>query len=31
MLIIRAVFPGESLSELAFQIAQLMEKGGQTR
>ena len=31
MLIITTVFPGESLSELAFQIAQLMEKGGQTR
>ena len=31
MLIIRAVFPGEMLSDLAFQIAQLMKKGGQTR
>ena len=30
MLIIRAVFPGELLSDLAFQIAQLMKKGGQT-
>ena len=31
MLIIRAVFLGEILSDLAFQIAQLMKKGGQTR
>ena len=31
MLIITAVFPGEMLSELAFQIAQLIKKGGQTR
>ena len=31
MLVIIAVFPGEKLSELAFQIAQLMKKGGQTR
>ena len=31
MLIIRAVFPGEMLSDLAFQIAQLMKKGGQMR
>ena len=31
MLIITAVFPGEMLSDLAFQIAQLMKKGGQTR
>ena len=28
MLIITAVFPGERLSDLAFQIAQLMKKGG---
>ena len=25
------VFPGELLSDLAFEIAQLMKKGGQTR
>ena len=31
MLIIRAVFPGEMLSDFAFEIAQLMKKGGQTR
>ena len=31
MLIITAVFPGKMLSDLAFQIAQLMRKGGQTR
>ena len=31
MLIITAVFPVEMLSNLAFQIAQLMKKGGQTR
>ena len=31
MLIIRAVFPSEKLSDLAFQIAQLMKKGGETR
>ena len=31
MLIITAVFPGEMLSDLAFQIGQLMKKGGQTR
>ena len=31
MLIIRAVFTGEMLSNLAFQIAQLMKKGGQNR
>ena len=31
MLIIRVVFAGEMLSDLAFQIAQLMKKGGQTR
>ena len=31
MLIITAVFPREMLSDLAFQIAQLMKKGGQTR
>ena len=31
MLIIRAVFPSEMLSDLAFEIAQLMRKGGQTR
>ena len=31
MLIIRAVFPGEVLSDLAFEIVQLMKKGGQTR
>ena len=30
MLIIIAVFPGEMLSDLAFQIAQLMKKGEQT-
>ena len=29
MLIITAVFPGQLLSDLAFQIAQLMKKGGQ--
>ena len=27
MVIITAVFPGEMLSDLAFQIAQLMKKG----
>ena len=31
MLIIRAVFTEEMLSNLAFQIAQLMKKGGRTR
>ena len=31
MLIIKAVFPGEMLSDLAFQIVQLMKKGGETR
>ena len=31
MLIVRAVFTGELLSNLAFQIAQLMKKGEQTR
>ena len=31
MLIITAVFPGERLSDFAFQIAELMKKGGQTR
>ena len=31
MLIIRAVFPGELFSDLAFEIVQLMKKGGQTR
>ena len=31
MLIIRAVFPGEVLSDLAFEIVQLMKKSGQTR
>ena len=31
MLIITAVFPGEMLSNLAFEIAQLMKRGGQTR
>ena len=31
MLIITAVFPGEMVSDLAFQIGQLMKKGGQTR
>ena len=31
MLIIIAVFSGEMLSDLAFQIAKLMIKGGQTR
>ena len=31
MLIKTAVFPGELLSDLAFQIAQLMKKGGKTR
>ena len=31
MLIITAVFPGEMLSDLAFQTAQLIKKGGQTR
>ena len=28
---ITAVFPGEMFSDLAFEIAQLMNKGGQTR
>ena len=28
---ITAVFPGEMLSDLAFETAQLMKKGGQTR
>ena len=28
MLIITAVFPGKMLSDLAFQIAQLIKKGG---
>ena len=27
MLIIRAVFPGEMLSDLAFQIAEMIKKG----
>ena len=31
MLIIIAVFPGEMLSDFAFQIAQLMTKGEQTK
>ena len=31
MLIITAVFLGEMVSDLAFQIGQLMKKGGQTR
>ena len=31
MLIITTVFPGEMLADLAFQIAQLMKKDGQTR
>ena len=31
MLIITAVFPGEMLSDLAFQIVQLMKKGGEMR
>ena len=31
MLIITIVFPGEKLSELAFQTAQLMKKDGQKR
>ena len=31
MLIIRAVFLGEMFPDLAFEIAQLMKKGGQTR
>ena len=31
MLTITAVFPGERFLDLAFQIAQLMKKGGQTR
>ena len=31
MLIITAVFPGEMLSNLAFEIAQLMKRGGQTK
>ena len=31
MLIITAVFPGEMLLNLAFQIAQLVKKGGETR
>ena len=31
MIIIAADFPGEMLSDLAFQIAQLMKKGEQTR
>ena len=28
---LKNVFPGELLSDLAFEIAQLMKKGGQTR
>ena len=31
MLIITAGFPDEMLSDLAFEIGQLMKKGGQTR
>ena len=31
MLIIKAVFTGEMFSNLAFQIAELMKKGGQTK
>ena len=31
MLIIIAVFSGEMLLDLAFEIVQLMKKGGQTR
>ena len=31
MLILTAVFPGEMLSNLAFETAQLMKIGGQTR
>ena len=31
MLIITAVFPGEMLSNLTFQILQFMKKGGQTK
>ena len=31
LIIITAVVPGEMLSDLAFQIAQLMKKGEQTR
>ena len=31
MLIIAADFPGEVLSDFAFEIAQLMKKCGQTR
>ena len=31
MLIKTAVFPGELLSDLAFQIAQLMKNSGKTR
>ena len=31
MLIITAIFPGEMLSDLAVEIAQMMKKGGQTR
>ena len=31
MIIITAVFPGEMLSDLAFQIVQLKKKSGQTR
>ena len=30
MLIIRAVFTGEMLSNFSFQIAQMMKKGGRT-
>ena len=31
MLIITAVFPGEMLSNFAFQMSQLVKKGGQAR
>ena len=31
MIIIIAVLPREMLSDLAFQIAQLMKKGGETK
>ena len=31
MLIITAVFSGELFSDIAFQIAQIMKKGGETR
>ena len=31
VLIITAVFPGKMVSDLAFQIAQLKKKGGQTK